>query len=68
MVVNELLTISKTCDRVLNDIETREEETDVVTAFKDVEDALDWAKCMFLCLKLIGRRVTKISGSPLVCV
>ncbi|CAE7219828.1 hypothetical protein PTTW11_11226 [Pyrenophora teres f. teres] len=43
-VVNELSTISKTCDRVLNDIETREEETDVVTAFKDVEDALDWAK------------------------
>jgi hypothetical protein len=49
-VVNELSTISKTCDRVLNDIETRGEEIDVVTAFKDVEDALDWAKCMFSCL------------------
>jgi hypothetical protein len=66
-VVNELSTISKTCDRVLNDIETREEETDVVTAFKEVENALDWAKCMFSCLKSIRRRVTKNSGSPPVC-
>jgi hypothetical protein len=53
-VVDELSTISKTCDRVLNDIETREEESDVVTAFKELEAALDWAKCMFSCLKLTG--------------
>jgi hypothetical protein len=49
-VVDELSTISKTCDRVLKDVEMREEETDVVTALKELEAALDWAKCMFSCL------------------
>jgi hypothetical protein len=47
IVVDELSTISTTCDRVLKDIETREEETDIVTTFNELEAALDWAKCMF---------------------
>jgi hypothetical protein len=50
-VVDELSTISKTCAEVLNNIETREEETDVVTAFRELEAALDWAECMFSCPK-----------------
>jgi hypothetical protein len=54
IVVDELSTISKTCDRVLKDIETREEETDVVAAFKELEAALDWAKCTFSCLWKAG--------------
>ncbi|KAF1973263.1 hypothetical protein BU23DRAFT_598989 [Bimuria novae-zelandiae CBS 107.79] len=43
-VVDELSTISKTCATVLDDIETQEGETDVATAFKELEAALDWAK------------------------
>lgn len=47
-VVDELSTVSKTCAAVLDEIETQGGETDVATAFKELEAALDWAKCMFL--------------------
>jgi hypothetical protein len=66
-VVDELSTIAKTCATVLDDIETRDEGTDVVTALKELQAALDWAKCMFPCPTQVRRRVTKISGSPPVC-
>lgn len=59
IVVDELSTISKTCATVLEDLETQDSETDVATAFKKIEAALDWAKCMFPCQrKLVDRQLT----------
>jgi hypothetical protein len=56
IVSDELSTISKTFATIVEDLETQESETDATTAFKKLEAALDWTKCMFPCKRKLADR------------
>lgn len=48
IVLDQLSHICKICSGGLDELEEKDGDTDVATACEAIDDALDWAKCMFL--------------------